>query len=81
MPDMIGVQFARFLQSEQRSVDQRAAASRMTSFSRVRIAISVKCGDATAMAANRMARIIQNLAATRLFVMGPTAENFMRVCP
>ena len=65
-----------------RPADPRdAPGSRMTTFSRARIAITVKCGDATAMAANRMARIIQNLTATRLFVMAATAENFMRVCP
>ena len=39
----------------------------------------MKYGEATAMPAKRMARIIQNLAATRLFVMAATAENFIRV--
>jgi hypothetical protein len=32
------------------------------------------------MPAKRMARIIQNRAATRLFVMAATAENFIRAC-
>ena len=43
--------------------------------------MTVRYGEATAMAANRIAKIIQNLAATRLFVMATTAENFIRVCP
>ena len=49
----------------------------MTTFSLARIAIAVKYGEPTAMPAKRMARIIQNLAATRLFVIAATAENFM----
>ena len=53
--------------------------SRMTTFSLARIAIAVKYGDATAMPAKRRARTIQNLAATRLFVIAATAENFIRV--
>ena len=51
--------------------------SRMTTFSLTRSARTVKYGEATARLAKRMARNIQNLAATRLLVMASMAENFI----
>ena len=51
--------------------------SRMTTFSLARIARTVKYGELTARPAKRMARNIQNLAATRLLVIASMAENFI----
>ena len=51
--------------------------SRMTTFSYARIARTLKYGELTAKPAKRMARNIQNLAATRLLVIASMAENFI----
>jgi hypothetical protein len=51
--------------------------SRITTFSLARIARTVKYGELTARPAKRMARNIQNLAATRLLVIASMAENFI----
>ena len=73
---MIGVQLARLLEAEQRRVDQRAAGIEDDDLLPGAHRLAVKYGDATAMPAKRRARTIQNLAATRLFVIACDGGEF-----